>query len=180
MNICLFGASSENIDKSYFVEVEKLGKLMASRGHNLVFGGGATGLMGAAVRGLSSEGGKSLGIAPRFFDQPGVLFEECTEFVFTDTMRQRKQLMEEKSDAFIIVPGGIGTFEEFFEILTLKQLGRHDKPIAIFNINNYYDDMNNIILKAAKEGFLKEMHLDIFKISNDPKELLDYIEKASL
>lgn len=180
MNICLFGASSENIDNSYFVEVEKLGRLMAAKGHNLVFGGGATGLMGAAVRGLSSEGGKSLGIAPRFFDKPGVLFEECTEFIFTDTMRQRKQLMEEKSDAFIIVPGGIGTFEEFFEILTLKQLGRHDKPIAIFNINNYYDDINNIILKAATEGFLKEMHLDIYKISDNPEELLNYIEKASL
>ena len=91
-------------------------------------------------------------------------------------MRERKQLMEDNSDAFIIVPGGIGTFEEFFEILTLKQLGRHNKPIAIFNINHYYDDIEAIIKKASDEGFLKDEHLDIFKISDNAEELLDYIE----
>ena len=180
MNICLFGASSEEINKVYFEEVEKLGKMMAQRGHGMVFGGGKTGLMGAAIRGLSAAGGTSIGIAPRFFDQPGVLFEDCTKFIFTDTMRERKQLMEDNSDAFIIVPGGIGTFEEFFEILTLKQLGRHNKPIAIFNINNYYDDINKIITKAADEGFLKKNHLNIFKISDDASELLDYIEANNL
>lgn len=179
MNICLFGASSEDINKIYFDEVEKLGKMMATRGHKMIFGGGATGLMGAAVRGLSLCGGKSLGIAPRFFDKPGVLFADCTEFIFTDTMRERKQLMEDNSDAFIVVPGGIGTFEEFFEILTLKQLGRHNKPIAVFNINHYYDDIDAIIKKASSEGFLNKIHLGIFKISDNPKELLDYIEKAS-
>lgn len=180
MNICLFGASSEEINKVYFEEVEKLGKMMAQRGHGMVFGGGKTGLMGAAIRGLSAAGGTSIGIAPRFFDQPGVLFEDCTKFIFTDTMRERKQLMEDNSDAFIIVPGGIGTFEEFFEILTLKQLGRHNKPIAIFNINNYYDDINKIITKASDEGFLKKNHLNIFKISDDAAELLDYIEANNL
>ena len=176
MNICLFGASSEDINKIYFEEVEKLGKMMASRGHGMVFGGGATGLMGAAVRGLTEKGGKSIGVAPRFFDQPGVLFENCTEFIFTDTMRQRKQHMEDLSDAFIIVPGGIGTFEEFFEILTLKQLGRHDKPIAVFNINHYYDDIENIIKKASDEGFLNKIHLNIFKVSDNAEEILDYVE----
>ena len=176
MNICLFGASSEDINEIYFKEVTDLGKMIATHGHGMVFGGGATGLMGAAVRGLTECGGKSLGIAPRFFDKPGVLFANCTEFIFTDTMRERKQLMEDNSDAFIIVPGGIGTFEEFFEILTLKQLGRHNKPIAIFNINHYYDDIESIIKKASDEGFLKDEHLDIFKISDNAEELLDYIE----
>lgn len=176
MNICLFGASSDNINECYFKEVEELGKMMASRGHGMVFGGGATGLMGAAARGLTEAGGKSIGVAPRFFNEPGVLFQNCTEFIFTETMRERKQNMEDLSDAFIIVPGGIGTFEEFFEILTLKQLGRHNKPIAIFNINHYYDDIANIIKKASEEGFLNEIHLDIFKISDNAKELLDYIE----
>ncbi|MBR5517329.1 MAG: TIGR00730 family Rossman fold protein [Firmicutes bacterium] len=176
MNICLFGASSENINKLYFEEVEKLGKMMADRGHSMVFGGGATGLMGAAVRGLTAAGGKSIGIAPRFFDQPGILFQDCTEFIYTDTMRQRKQKMEDLSDAFIIVPGGIGTFEEFFEILTLKQLGQHNKPIAIFNVNNYYDNLVSSIQKATEEGFFSEKHLDIFKVTDNATELLDYIE----
>ena len=180
MKICLFGASSENINKTYFEEVTKLGQRMALRGHGMVFGGGATGLMGAAARGMASESGYMLGIAPKFFDEPGILYKDCSEFIFTDTMRERKQLMEDNSDAFIIVPGGIGTFEEFFEILTLKQLGQHNKPIAIFNINHYYDDMESIIKKASDEGFFKKTHLDIFKISDNAEELLDYIEKTSL
>lgn len=176
MKICLFGASSEDINKVYFEQVEELGKLMARRGHGMVFGGGKTGLMGAAARGIASENGYMMGIAPRFFDQPGILCENCAEFIFTDTMRERKQLMEDNSDAFIVVPGGIGTFEEFFEILTLKQLGRHNKPIAIFNINHYYDDIENILKKASTEGFLKGEFLNIFKVSNNIEELLNYIE----
>ena len=86
----------------------------------------------------------SLGIAPRFFDKPGVLYENCSEFIFTDTMRERKQLLEERSEATIVAPGGIGTYEEFFEILTLKSLGRIDRPIVIYNINGYYDRMKAV------------------------------------
>ena len=134
MNICLFGASSEEINKVYFEEVEQLGRMMAQRGHGMVFGGGKTGLMGAAVRGLSAAGGTSIGIAPRFFDQPGILFEDCTEFIFTDTMRERKMLMEENSDAFIVVPGGIGTFEEFFEIGTMNVCAR--KQLSNFSVEH--------------------------------------------
>ena len=176
MNICLFGASSEDINNIYFEKVEELGKAIARRGHGMVFGGGKTGLMGAAARGIASEKGYMLGIAPRFFDQPGILCDDCSEFIFTDTMRERKQLMEDNSDAFIVVPGGLGTFEEFFEILTLKQLGRHNKPIAIFNVNNYYDDIANTIKKASDEGFLKEEFLDIFIVSSDAEEILNYVE----
>ena len=101
--------------------------------------------MGAAVKGVQAKGGYSLGVAPHFFDKPGILHDSCNEFIFTDTMRQRKQIMEERSDAFITVPGGIGTFEEFFEILTLRQLNRHHKPIAVFNINGYYDHLTAMI-----------------------------------
>ena len=138
MNICVFGASSNDIDPAYIAAGEQLGKEMAARGHKLVFGGGQTGLMGAVVRGVTAGGGHSTGIAPTFFDIPGILFEACTEFIFTETMRERKDLMDSKSDAFIMTPGGIGTMEEFFEIFTLKQLGRHAKPIGILNVNGYY------------------------------------------
>ena len=94
--------------------------------------------MGAAVRGVREGRGNVTGIAPKFFDKPGILYEQCSEFIFTDTMRQRKHIMEERSDAFIMVPGGIGTFEEFFEVLVLKQLNQLDKPIAIFNPGDYF------------------------------------------
>ena len=134
MNICIYGASSEELKKIYYEKTEELGRLMAKRGHGLVFGGGETGLMGAAARGVSHEKGYILGISPKFFDQPGVLYQHCTEFIFTETMRERKHLLESRSDATIVVPGGIGTYEEFFEILTLKSLGRIDRPIVLYNI----------------------------------------------
>ena len=122
MNICIYGASSAELKKIYYEKTEELGQLMGKRGHGLVFGGGKEGLMGAAARGVDREKGYILGIAPRFFDQPGVLYEHCTEFIFTENMRERKHLLESRSDATIVVPGGIGTYEEFFEILTLKSL----------------------------------------------------------
>ena len=177
MTICVYGASSNDIDKTYIEKTEALGALMAKRGHSLVFGGGAQGLMGASARGVKSAGGRVIGIAPRFFNVDGVLYDNCDEFIYTDTMRERKQLMEDKSDAFIMSPGGIGTYEEFFEILTLKQLGRHNKPIVIFNINGYYNPMLDMLKVTAEEGFMKEKCLELFKVFEDETEVLDYIEK---
>ena len=120
MNICIYGAASADLDQIYYDKTEQLGRLMAKRGHGLVFGGGETGLMGAAARGVAAEKGYILGIAPKFFDKPGVLYQKCTDFIITETMRERKHLLEEKSQATIVAPGGIGTYEEFFEIFTLK------------------------------------------------------------
>ena len=176
MNICLFGASSNKIDKKYIDAVEVLGEEMGKRGHGLVFGGGANGLMGAAARGMYKTGGFIKGIAPSFFNVDGILFENCTEFVYTETMRQRKQLMEESSDAFIITPGGIGTFEEYLEILTLKQLGRHNKPIAVFNINGYYNDFVEMFEKAIGEGFMNASCRKLEGFFENVEEMLDYIE----
>ena len=102
-------------------------------------------MMGAVARGMTEVGGEILGVAPGFFNVDGILYEKCTEFIYTETMRQRKQIMEDRADAFVMTAGGIGTFEEFFEILTLKQLGRHNKPIAILNTNGYYDAMEQIL-----------------------------------
>ena len=136
MRICIYGAASPTIDAEYTEKVELLGEKLAKRGHSLVFGGGANGLMGAAARGIKKQGGHIIGVIPKFFGEESVeaIFEECDELITPDTMRERKQIMEDNSDAFIVVPGGIGTFEEFFEILTLKQLCRHNKPIAIYNM----------------------------------------------
>lgn len=176
MNICVYGASSTELDKEYSDKVEELGKEMAKRGHGLVFGGGAQGLMGAAVRGVSSENGYSLGVAPTFFDKPGILFEGCSEFIFTETMRERKEIMENRSDAFVMLPGGIGTFEEFFEVLSAKQLAQMDKPIAIFNINGYYDSLIEMINEAVAKGFIKESCLGLYGVFDNAAAMLDYIE----
>lgn len=176
MNICVFGASSDRIDLTYLEAAEKLGTLIARGGHRLVFGGGREGLMGACARGVLREGGKTLGIAPRFFDEPGVLMKEAEcEILFTDTMSERKRLMEEKGDAFIALPGGIGTYEEFFEVLTLKQLGRHDKPMAMLNTLGYFNIFNKLLQQAAEQGFMRKDVLSLFAMCKDPEAVMDHI-----
>lgn len=175
MNICIFGASGSSLEPVYYEQAEMLGALMAKHGHTLVFGGGREGLMGAAARGVHAEGGKIIGIAPKFFDEPGILYDECNEMIFTDTMRERKQLMEEKSEATIVLPGGIGTYEEFFEMLTLKQLGRTDRAIVIVNTNGYYGPMRKLLEATAANRFMSESCLELYKLVDTPEQALDCI-----
>lgn len=176
MNICVYGAASQTIDSIFIETVEELGRQIAKRGHNIVYGGGTHGLMGAVARGVRELDGKVTGVAPTFFKVDGVLFEDCTDFIYTETMRERKQIMEDSSDCFIVTPGGIGTFEEFFEIVTLKQLRRHEKAIVIYNINGYYDEMNAMMENAIKDGFMKESCRELYKYFDDMNEMLDYLE----
>ncbi|MBR4287867.1 MAG: TIGR00730 family Rossman fold protein [Clostridia bacterium] len=178
MRICVYGAASPNIDQSYIDHTEKLGKEMAKRGHSLVFGGGANGLMGAAARGVRAGGGFVLGVVPEFFfeESAEVIDPLCEKIIKTDTMRRRKQIMEENADGFVVLPGGVGTFEEFFEILTLKQLCRHNKPIALYNINGYYDEICLALEKAMEKGFIRKACKDLYLISSDPQEILRYLE----
>ena len=177
MNICVYGASSTTIDKSYILDGEKLGRTMGEHGFGLVFGGGANGLMGAVARGVHKIGKTEIiGIAPEFFNVDGILYEECTQFIYPENMRERKKIMEEMSEAFIVTPGGIGTFDEFFEILTLKQLGRHNKPIAILNTNGYYDNLQSFIQNGINENFLTDECHKMFFISDNCEKILNYIE----
>jgi uncharacterized protein (TIGR00730 family) len=176
MNICLYGASSNAIDVLYLEKTEELGAMLAAKGHTLIYGGGGAGLMGAAARGMKRCNGRVIGVVPSFLKVDGVLFDGCDEMLYTDTMRQRKQLMEEKAQAFIVTPGGIGTYEEFFEIYTLKQLGRHHKPIVIFNINGYYDAMLAMLRCTADEGFMREASLDLFTVASTPQQVLEQLE----
>lgn len=179
MNICVFGAASDKIDEKYKEAVFTLGEKIAERGHSLVFGAGGVGLMGAAARGVYTKGGKIYGVIPRFFIEEGVepVFKNCTEMIYTDTMRERKATMEEMADAFLIVPGGIGTYEEFFEILTLKQLGRHSKPIALYNFEGYYDGILESLNEATEKKFIPEPLESLYIISEDIDKILSYIEE---
>ena len=180
MKICLYGASSDEIDRGYIDRTESLGEKMGRRGHALIFGGGAAGLMGAAARGMTRAGGEIIGIAPSFFNVDGVLYEHCTQFVYTDTMRERKFEMENRADGFIITPGGIGTFEEFFEVLTLKQLGRHNKPIAMYNIDGYYDSMDSMMHHSIYEKFVSENCKKIYAILSSEDDLIEYLERENV
>lgn len=174
MNICIYGAASDWIDESYKKAAWDLGRRLGMASIGMVFGGGATGMMGAAARGLRSVSRTCplIGVAPRFFDKPGVLYEDCSEMVWTETMRQRKQKMEDLSDGFVVLPGGIGTFEEFFEILTLRQLKQHDKPIILYNINGYYDRIRELLCQAAKEKFMTEQQMNLCSFADSAEEIL--------
>ena len=178
MNICIYGASSNKLAKEYYDAAEALGALMAQQGHTLVFGGGHGGIMGAVARGAHAHGGTIIGVAPRFFDEPGILYEQCTEFIYTETMRERKAIMEERSDAFLVLPGGIGTYEEFFEMFTLKQLGRHDKPMAMLNTRRYYDPMVAMLQNTVDEAFMSASCMELFSVCDTPEQALEYVLTA--
>ena len=178
MRICVYGAASPTIDKKYKEETEKMGKALALRGHNLIFGGGGNGLMGAAADGFKAGGANIIGVIPKFFKEETVeaICDFCDKLIMPDTMRERKQIMEDYADAFIVVPGGIGTYEEFFEILTSKQLCRHNKPIAIYNIMGFYDELNEAMLKAIDKNFIKESCKELFCLSDDLDVIIKYLE----
>lgn len=179
MYICLYGASSTEIARDYIDATEELGELLAREGHGLVYGAGGAGLMGAAARGMKRGGGTVVGVVPSFLKVDGVLFDGCDEMIITDTMRQRKQIMEERADAFIVTPGGIGTYEEFFEIYTLKQLGQLHKPIVIFNINGYFDEMLAMLRRSVDERFMREASLRLIEVANSPNGVVNCLAKAS-
>ena len=182
MKICVYGAASSLIDEKFVDKGVKLGSKMAKRNIGLVFGGGRNGMMGAVARGIAKENGEILGISPAFFEEANaeISFENCTEFIHTETMRERKKLLEEKSDAFIVTPGGIGTFDEFFEILTLKQLGRHNKAICIYNIDGYFDKMLEMMQVCVDQKFITDDCRNLYKVYKEVDSMLDYIEKYDL
>lgn len=176
MRICVYGASSVKTDQKYITAVEQLGEILAGRGHSLVYGAGAGGLMGAVARGFTKGEGKILGVAPSFFSADGIIYDKCDELVRTVTMRERKQIMEDNSDAFVMVPGGVGTFDEFFEILTLRQLGRHCKPLAVYNLYGYYDKFVEFMQRAVDEYFVAPESLKLYGVFDNAEALVGYIE----
>ena len=178
MNITLYGSASDKIDRAYIDGVEALGREIAKRGHTLVFGAGATGLMGAAARGVSAEGGEIIGVTPRFMHTLEPVSTLCTELIATETMAERKTKMEELADAFVIVPGGLGTLDEFFQIMTLRVLSRHDKPVVLYNINGFWDNMIAVIGTDLIKGFISTSTADCFAICETPESVFEEIEAS--
>lgn len=177
MNICIYGSAYDVIDRKFIKAGEQLGEVISQHSHTVIYGGGAEGMMGAVARGVVSAKGRIIGIAPSFFKVDGVLFDNCTEFVFTETMRERKKILEERSDGFIVTPGGIGTLDEFFEILSLRQLNRHTKPILLYNIFGYFDPIIDMLHKAADGCFMKHANLELFAVESTPERAIEYMEK---
>ena len=179
MKIAVYGAASSLINQSYKNAGIELGRKIAERGDGLVFGGGANGMMGSVAQGVYEKGGYILGVVPHFFKEANaeISFKNCSEYIYTETMRERKLQMEENCDAFIISPGGIGTFDEFFEILTLKQLGRHNKAIALYNINGFFDDLDRMMTRYIEEKFITDDCKELYQVFTDVDEMLKYISE---
>ncbi len=177
MRICIYGAASRTINEKYIKATEELGERLAKRGHTLVFGGGAGGLMGAAARGFTRGGCEDIiSIAPSFFNVDGVLYEKCSQYISPDTMRERKRLLEEYADAFIVTPGGIGTLDEFFEIITLRSLARLTKPVVIFNCEGYYDQLLDLLDFFEKEHFVNLCDGALFGVEGSIEAVCDFVE----
>ena len=172
MKICVFGASSSRLDPVYFEAAEEMGKRIARGGHTLVFGGGADGLMGACARGAQAAGGKIVGIAPHLFNEPGFLLPECDELILTDSMSSRKEKMFDLSDAILSLPGGIGTMDEFFEAITLRQLGLLRGPLVLLNTSGFYSPLVAYLEKRAALGFMSHSCRDLLRVCDTPSDAL--------
>ncbi|MCF6308002.1 MAG: TIGR00730 family Rossman fold protein [Flavobacteriaceae bacterium] len=173
-SICVFCGSSEGNDTAIIESATKLGKTLAKNNITLVYGAAKIGIMGLVAKGTLDNKGKVIGIIPEFLKLKEVVHLGLTEIITTQNMRDRKMLMQEKSDGFITMPGGMGTFEELFEILTWLQLGLHSKPIGLLNINHYYDDLLAMLEKMVKKGFLS---MDNFKLLLVDENIDSLIEK---
>ena len=181
MVICIYGAASDKIKDDYKMACYDLAKDLAKSGHSLVYGAGSSGMMGASARGFKDGGGKVHGVIPTFFEENGFekIFYDADRITRTKTMAERKTIMENECDAFIVTPGGMGTMEEFFEALTLKQLGRHKKAIVIYNMFGYYDKLEELILDMIDKGFVNKECLKLFAILKEKQEILEYLNAYS-
>ncbi|MCE5224345.1 MAG: TIGR00730 family Rossman fold protein [Porphyromonadaceae bacterium] len=171
--ISVFCGSSFGSEKIYEQEAYNLGKALAKRNIELVYGGANVGLMGAVANGVLDNKGKAIGVLPTFLQKVEIGHDNLTELIIVETMHQRKTKMDELSDGIITLPGGFGTLEEFFEMLTWAQLGLHKKPVAILNTNGFYDELLYLIQKMVDKGFLKQANQEMLILSNNIDDLID-------
>ena len=179
MTVCIFAGASNKIDAEYVIDCETLGRELAQMKIGLIYGAGSGGLMGAVARGFRSVDGHVIGVTPKFIHTMEPVFDDCTEIIETETMAQRKEIMESKADAFIIAPGGVGTLDEFFQVVTLTDLNRFDKPIILFNVNNYYKVLMIYLYECAIKGFINETVLDKIYVADTVDDILDYLKEKT-
>lgn len=176
-SVAVYCSSSDIIHQEYFETAKQLGLLMAKTKIGLVYGGGMVGLMGEVARSVKGGGGKTIGVVPKALNIDNVVNDIDDELIITDGMRERKAIMDEKSDAFIGLPGGFGTFEEMFEVLTLKQLGYHNKPIVFLNVRGYYNKLLEMFEHIYAEKFAKEQYRVLYHVCETAQGAIDYLEE---
>ncbi len=174
--ICVFCSSSAALDKTYFDAATDFGVQIGQRGWSLVYGGTDIGLMGTVARATHQGGGKVIGVIPETLHARGIGYSSADEFIVTPDLRQRKAVMDSRSDAFVTLPGGFGTLEEVVEVLTLKQLQLHDKPIVFLNTNGFYDPLVTLFEHFYEQKFAKFSSRDLYHIAPEATDAVTYIE----
>ena len=180
MQICVYCASSGQIHSDYFEATAKMAKDFAENGVSVVFGGGSSGLMGQLADSMLEAGGSIKGIMPQFMNEVEWGHKHVSDFVYTNTMHERKAKFLEGTDALIALPGGTGTFEELFEAITLKKLGQFTKPIIILNTRNYFEPFVQLMNQAITENFMSANQQELWKIVNEPEEVIHAIINTPL
>lgn len=173
--ICVFCGASAGDRPAYTGAARALAALLAQRDLTLVYGGGSIGLMGILADAALAAGGRVIGVLPEHLSRREVAHAGLTEMHIVGSMHERKALMARRADAFIALPGGLGTLEELFEVLTWSQLGLHGKPCALLNVGGYYDSMIAFLDQATARGFVQPRHRDMLLIDSDPARLLEHI-----
>ncbi len=171
--LAVFCGSSNGSSDVYIESAKKFGKELAKRNIALVYGGASVGVMGAVADSVLDEGGYVIGVMPSFLDDREIAHKDLTELIIVDSMHERKAKMADLADGFIALPGGPGTLEEFFEIFTWAQLGLHNKPCGLLNINHYYDPLITLFNHMSDEQFLHEKYRSMAIVDSDPKGILD-------
>ena len=171
--VCIFCGSSLGSLGDYARSAEEMGRLLAKRGIELVYGGSNVGLMGRVADACLNEGGIAIGVIPRSLVNKEIAHTGLTELHVVDSMHERKALMADLGDAFVALPGGYGTWDEFCEVLTWTQLGLQRKACAVLNVSGYYDPLLALADRAQSDGFLREVHRELLIVDTDPARLLD-------
>ena len=180
-SLCVFCGSKPGNQEAFTQSAIQVGTWIGQHGGQLVYGGGRNGLMGTVAEATMLAGGRVIGVIPRALVEKEWARTECTELHIVETMHERKQMMAEKADAFIALPGGIGTFEEFYEVWTWRQLGYHNKPIGLLNLNGYYDSMLSFLNSVVAHEFMGSWQMDLIRTETDHQKLLPrLIQEAGL
>ena len=175
-SITVFCGSSFGSDDVFKEQATLLGQTLAKQNIQLIYGGADVGLMGAVADGALQAGGKVVGVLPHFLQSKEIAHKQLTELILVETMHERKNKMNDLCDGVIVLPGGYGTLEEFFEMITWAQLGLHKKPIAVLNIDGFYDDLIKLTQTMVDKGFLKQINQDMLLISDTIDELLEMMK----
>jgi uncharacterized protein (TIGR00730 family) len=174
--VCVYCGSSDKMRESYLSSAREMGAAIARRRMTLAYGAGCTGMMGAVADGALEAGGEVIGVIPQLFATSALMHNGLSRLEIVENMHIRKQRLEELADGFIALPGGYGTFEELFEILTWAQIGLHEKPVGMLNTQGYFNPLLSLIDHARNEGFIYAEHNGLFVQAEQPDDLLDLLE----